>query len=314
MKTLLVTTGDSDGIGVEVTFKALNKIRLNRDLRIVVFLNLKKSKRFLSILNSKIKVVTISNLNQIDSYTHKQNYIYFVDKKGSPAMWVKSAAELCLHNRALGLVTGPLSKKTISTSGIKGLGHTEILKSVAGTKEAYMTFVGKYFNVMSVTGHLPIKNISKSLTKKRIISAVKIWSDFQSKLGVKENPIAILGLNPHASDNGLIGNEELKIVRPAIRALISKKINIVGPLVPDVAFLKDNYKKYSCFISMYHDQALIPFKLVHGFSGVHITLGIPFIRTSVDHGTAKDIFGKNVANCTSMLDAINLGINLIRSK
>ena len=187
------------------------------------------------------------------------------------------------------------------------MGHTGAFRSLIPNAQLHMAFAGTEFNVLLASDHLPIENVPGYLTKKKISAAIHAAREFKKLLGLKSK-IALLGLNPHAGESGLIGNFEKKF-------LLDLPKDIVGPLVPDAAFLKSNWKKYALFICLYHDQGLIPFKMIHGQdSGVHITMGLPFLRTSVDHGTAFDIYNKNKANHASMLDAIKLNLKLLRSK
>ena len=153
--------------------------------------------------------------------------------------------------------------------------------------------------------HLPLEKVSQFLNKKTIEQAIQSARLFKKFIGSKKK-IAVLGLNPHAGENSMLGNFEKKYLNKLTK-------DLVGPLVPDAAFLKSNWDKYSCYVCMYHDQGLIPFKTVHGQDcGVHITMGLPFLRTSVDHGTAFDIFNKDLANPASMLDAIRLNLKITR--
>lgn len=167
-----------------------------------------------------------------------------------------------------------------------------------------MAFAGQNFNILLASDHIALEKVPQFLTKKTLSEAIGNARKFKALLKSKKK-IAILGLNPHAGEKGMLGQFEKKF-------MAALPPDVVGPLVPDAAFLKANWNKYSVFICLYHDQGLIPFKLVHGQdSGVHITVGLPFIRTSVDHGTAFDIYNKNLANQASMLDAINLNLKLI---
>ena len=167
-----------------------------------------------------------------------------------------------------------------------------------------MAFIGKDFNVLLATDHISFSKIEFTLTKKQINSAVKSAKSLKFLLNSKKD-IAVLGLNPHAGESRLMGTFESKMLAQMPRGFF-------GPLVPDAAFLQKNWSRFSLFVCMYHDQGLIPFKMHHGQdSGVHITMGLPFIRTSVDHGTAFDIYNKNIANPNSMLDAIHLNLKLL---
>jgi 4-hydroxythreonine-4-phosphate dehydrogenase len=210
------------------------------------------------------------------------------------------------------MATAPLSKQEIQNAGFKDIGHTDILKRISGRSRAYMTFIGPKFNVLLVSGHIPVEKtevaLSDDLLKDAIACAMKSRGILQGALAKK--PLGLLGLNPHAGDQGLIGNFEETKLKPLIRSLSLGK-SVVGPLVPDAAFQHENWKKFSFYVALYHDQGLIPFKMAHGFDvGAHLTLGLPIRRSSVDHGTAKDLFGKNKAKPGSMIEALKWAIRL----
>jgi len=226
---------------------------------------------------------------------------------------VVTVARLCLKKELDGLATAPLSKTSIRASGYREIGHTELIQMVAKTRAPFMTFLGEKFNVLLVTGHVSLSKVR--LTRVRLYRAGLAAIELRKLLTPKcrKLPLAIVGLNPHAGENNIIGREESEIFRPVIKRL-SKIVALAGPLVPDAAFLPQNWQKYSVYICPYHDQGLIPFKALNGTAGVHLTLGIPFVRTSVDHGTAKDLYAKDKADATSMKSAIELAIKLIRKK
>jgi 4-hydroxythreonine-4-phosphate dehydrogenase len=297
VRRFLLTTGDADGVGLEVTYKALLKTALPVDTEIVVL----EPERVHHSLQSIRKKVA------------QKRGVLLLPSSDSPAHWVYNGAKACLRNEFSGLITAPLSKTLIRDAGFKYIGHTEILAAVSRRHDLHMAFIGREFNVVLATGHAPIKRVGALLSTKNIVSTVEQADRLRRRLPTKlrKRPLALLGLNPHAGEKNLIGNEESRAFKAALRALQRKKIKVVGPLVPDAAFLRQNWQQYSVFICAYHDQGLIPFKLVHGAdSGAHITLGLPFVRTSVDHGTAKDIFGQGRANPNSMCDAIRWAIKL----
>lgn len=308
-KKILITSGDVDGIGLEVTLKALLKLGPQKDIQFIYY----QSNSSKDLLSKKLKKLfnfsQVSSLKEALSITDKN--LIEISSLQSPALWVEEASKACLKGHADALVTGPLSKETIKAAGLKDIGHTGIFKRITKTKDLYMGFFGKEFNVALVTDHVPLKSISKDLSAQKIFTVLKLM---KQALGVSNTKkIGILGLNPHSGENGIIGNEEMLIFKDLTK--LAKDIPFDGPLVPDAAFLKKNWSKYSAYIALYHDQGLIPFKMIHGQdSGVHITLGLPFIRTSVDHGTAKDIYNKNKANPNSMIEALNLAIKLARHK
>lgn len=312
---IVITTGDHDGIGLEVAAKALQSIKPTKSVQYILWRSPRADTKLLKLIDKRWSRVTVGDLEsalRIDRF----NLVDIASSK-SPAHWVEESARASMEGKISAMATGPLSKVSIKKSGLHDLGHTEILKRVSGAKNVQMAFIGRKFNVVLATDHLALSMVSKSLTAEKIIGAIdntKILSLLLPKK-FRSKPIGILGLNPHAGEDGLIGNEEGFWTEEIRKYGKKQKIPLEVPLVPDAAFLKPNWDKYSVFISLYHDQGLIPFKMIHGQdSGVHLTLGIPFIRTSVDHGTAKNIAGKNIANPNSMLDAIRWALKLSRLK
>jgi 4-hydroxy-L-threonine phosphate dehydrogenase PdxA len=242
----------------------------------------------------------------------KKPVLNFIVATDSPADWILNLAKICFDNSTTtALVTGPLSKTLIKDAGYSFIGHTEILAYVSKTKSLYMGFVGKYFNVILLTGHVPLNRVSKELKKTDWKSVFEIIHSFRKGLPQRKKPVAMVGVNPHAGEKGMISAGEEDYLLKQIK-LDKSGLNIQGPLVPDAAFLKANWGKYSVYLCPYHDQGLIPFKTIHGQdSGVHVTLGLPFVRTSVDHGTAKELFDKNLANPNSMKEALLLAERLL---
>lgn len=313
MRDFIVTTGDPDGIGLEVSLKALSKHKLKTTDRVLLFS--KESANFISraLKTSKNSVAEISDIDELKSPSKAKNIKYFLmGKKSQAPEWVEAAAKYCLKNPNAALVTGPLSKTLIHECGLTDMGHTGILKRVSKAENVNMAFVGKHFCVFLTTDHIPLNQVSQKFPAKlesTILAALQFRSCLPGQNSKK--PVAILGLNPHAGESGLLGIEESSFIAPLIQKLQKQKFSIVGPLVPDAAFLKKNWALYSMYVGLYHDQALIPFKMAHGAAGAHVSWGLPFVRTSVDHGTAKDIFGKNKADPGSMLSAIQLANRLL---
>lgn len=310
---IAITTGDVDGIGFEVTAKALNLLRPQRGVQFILWRAENVSNNLLELVDQGWKRITV------DSYKEAQKiqgpYLVDIASDLSPSEWVEISARACLRNEIQALATAPLSKTSIRAAGYRDLGHTDILKRVSKAKSVNMGFVGSKFNVVLATAHIPLQAVSSTLQFKTAAAALWNANELRKKLPPHKasRPIGFLGVNPHAGEQGLIGSEEAKLF-PRLHAFAKENnIPLVGPLVPDAAFFPENWKKFSVYVSAYHDQGLIPFKMIHGQdSGVHLTLGIPFIRTSVDHGTAKDIFGKNKANPRSMLEALEWAIKLAR--
>lgn len=316
MRTLVITTGDTDGIGWEVTAKALLEKGPSRGLRYIVFRSERASNRWSSSLNRNFRRCVISDLNDLPDVVVDRRLFNLIEWSSSlgPPLWVELAARLCLSGAAHGLVTAPLSKTSIHASGLKDLGHTDILRRVSGARDVRMAFVGSSFNVVLASGHVPLAQVPRVLSEKSLRETLRLALAFRTRLprALRGKPIGLLGLNPHSGEDGLIGREELSVFR---NVLSSHRGAVVGPLVPDAAFQRRFWGRYSMYVAPYHDQGLIPFKMIHGqSSGAHLTLGLPFVRTSVDHGTAKDLFGKNKADCGSMLDALSWADSLTKER
>ncbi len=309
-RRVAITTGDVDGIGLEVTTKALNHLGPQSGTQFYLFRHADSPKFRLP----KFERVPVHSIAEALNIPFQKKSIIEIIQDSSPAQWVEDCAKACLKNEFHSMVTAPLSKTEIQKSGFKDLGHTDILKRVSGRKYAFMTFIGPKFNVLLVSGHIPVEKIQSTLTQDLLKEAFACADEARKLLPGSQagKPLAVLGLNPHAGDQGLIGNFDDQTLRPFLRSLAFKPTP-VGPLVPDAAYLPENWKRFSFYVALYHDQGLIPFKMAHGFDvGAHLTLGLPIRRSSVDHGTAKDIFGKNKAKPGSMIEALKWGIRLAK--
>ncbi len=320
MKTPLriaITTGDPDGIGTEITAKALAKMKPLPGVSFFLWRSPRMSKRDLAVIDRTFKRITVNSWPEalkVQPGSHKE--IIDINSNLPAPLWVEQAALASHFGHLDAMVTAPLSKTLIASAGLTDLGHTGILKRVSKTKELFMGFIGDHFNVLLATGHMPIEDVTGALTEARLMKAVRAADALRKVLSKKQRPrpIGLMGLNPHAGERGLIGSVESKIHAKVLEISSDERLNVEGPLVPDATFFKKNWAKYSVFVANYHDQGLIPFKMTHGQeSGVHITMGLPFVRTSVDHGTAKDIFGKNKADPRSMLQALEWAIRLKRN-
>lgn len=314
-KKIAITTGDRTGIGFEVTAKALAdvtpSVRKNRAI-FFVYRHISQTEtqaRYFKLLDKKWLRLTFYSLDnallflELIENSVPDNILIDLALEDSEAKWVVQAAEACRDKKLDSLVTGPLSKKVTAKLPGKELGHTGIFRRMFPKRNLFMSFIGKDFHVLLATDHIPLMQVEKHLLKTGLKPVLTAAAQMHTLLNAKK-PIAVLGLNPHAGEKNLIGGSESKLFRSLPR-------NVEGPIVPDAAFLKKNRARYSLFVCLYHDQGLIPFKMHHGQdSGVHLTLGLPFVRTSVDHGTAEDLYNKNLANPASMLEAINLNLQL----
>ncbi|MBX3033666.1 MAG: 4-hydroxythreonine-4-phosphate dehydrogenase PdxA [Bdellovibrionaceae bacterium] len=314
MRKIALTTGDPDGIGPEVTAKALRRLGPQDGFSFLVFRDSSSSALFQKLRRSFQRVVCSSLPEALELPARAGRLIEIVNEAPAPR-WVSDAATSCLRGDVSGLVTGPLSKTLIQSVFPRDLGHTEILQRVSGVGTIYQGYLGAKFCVVLTTAHLPLKDVPAHLTKSRIEGALRQAFHLREVLSPQKRrrPLAFVGLNPHAGEGGLLGREELSFRQILARLPNPLRHSVLGPLVPDAAFNPDDWRRYSVYVVCYHDQGLIPFKMVHGrSSGAQVSLGLPFVRTSVDHGTAKEIAGRGIADPGSMVDAIQWCLKLTK--
>jgi len=224
--------------------------------------------------------------------------------------WVEASAEMCLSGEIDGMVTAPVNKEAWQMSGAADLGHQEVFKRLTGSSTVYTMLVSGILRCMHLSTHKSLSEACAFVTKENVLTAVRITDQHLRRWGFDTPRVAVAALNPHASDNGLIGDTEAVEISPAIETARAEGINATGPHPADSVFNQAIDGMHDVVVVMYHDQGHIPIK-VHGFEeSVSVNLGIPFIRTSVDHGTAFDIAGKNLAQSTSMKEAIKLAVAL----
>ncbi|MDD5005921.1 MAG: 4-hydroxythreonine-4-phosphate dehydrogenase PdxA [Candidatus Omnitrophica bacterium] len=306
-----ITIGDPSGIGPEVTLEALDKFRLPLDCEIIILgdrLTLSKSG-----LKKKNKFNLI-DLNKVSKKGFKMGVL--TKESGLVSFtYLKKAVEFLKKGKINALVTAPVSKEAISLNRIRFCGHTEFLASQFRTKDFVMMFVSRNLKVSLVTRHIALNDVSKNIKKENIAATISLtYSALKNYFGINNPRLAVAGLNPHASEDGLMGDEEDRVIKPVIAQLKNKYKTIYGPLPADTLFKPGFNKEFDAVICMYHDQGLIPFKMLDFFEGVNLTLGLPFIRTSPVHGTAFNIAGKNKADYHSMLEAVKLAYTLTRNK
>lgn len=231
--------------------------------------------------------------------------------------WVKHGAECCLREELAALVTAPVNKEAIVRAGIPFVGQTELLSQLAGAERTAMMLLGqddqgRWLRVALATTHVPLKNVSAHLSQQKIVEVIELAAQACRDLNLPRARIAVCGLNPHAGEGGAIGTEEITTIAPAIRAVRQRGLDAVGPFSADALFYYVYRGDYDAVVAMYHDQGLVPLKMVAFEQGVNWTLGLPFIRTSPDHGTAYDIAGQGKANPSSMIAAIRLAKQLAK--
>jgi 4-hydroxythreonine-4-phosphate dehydrogenase len=312
MKKFIFTCGDTNGIGPEVVIKTINKI-YHPDRYKFYFLcpvnifnsAIKNNKpSFPYSIHKTYSADDSANVIVLD-YAHPDQKLSLPTKKSGAASYkaIKIAFNLALEKKVDAVVTGPISKTALKLAGIKYPGHTEMLAEWSGVKNFMMMFLSSEIKCGLLTIHVPISKISKLITEKRIHNGIQsAVISLKNDFGINGPKIAVLGLNPHAGETGYIGKEEKKIIIPAIENSKYSRF-CSGPYVPDAFFANKLYLNFDLVIGMYHDQLLIPFKLLNFNTGVNYTAGLPIVRTSPDHGTAYDIAGKGIADAASMIDA-----------
>lgn len=313
-KIIGITTGDINSIGLEVTIKALQSLRSSQSTFLIFREPRPKKVCWRPLSKNRSLVVNDLDSALTEAHSTKSKYQFIeITSQDSPAQWVATAANFCLEGKLNGMVTGPVSKKTFLDARLDSVGHTPLLKKICAAKEAYMGFLGRHFNVILLTGHIPLSEVERHLSKPLLELAVDEILRWRRDLPQEftKKPLGIIGLNPHSGEDGIIGHFEHNILRD----LIHSQKTLRGPLVPDAAFGREHWGKYSFYLALYHDQGLIPFKMIHGHSGgAHVTIGLPIVRTSVDHGTAVEMAGKGVARSESMKDAIKWCEILVKRK
>jgi 4-phospho-D-threonate 3-dehydrogenase / 4-phospho-D-erythronate 3-dehydrogenase len=324
-----ISCGDINGIGIELIIKALSDTRLLELCTPVVFTSGKvinfyrKSVPELNFNYQNTKEFGRFNPRQVSVFNVWEEEIaitpgQLTDLGGAYAVKSLVAAATALkENKIQGLVTAPIHKKNTQTTEFAFTGHTPYLKHLFGAKDVLMLMVAENIKVGLVTEHVPVHEMAKYITRESIVSKLHILKDSLVKdFGVEKPKIAVLGLNPHAGDEGLIGKEENEIIKPAIKDFKQSNGNVIvtGPYSADAFFARGQHEKFDAVLAMYHDQGLIPFKSLAIGEGVNFTAGLPGVRTSPDHGTAFDIAGKNQADPSSFIAAIFKCVDIINQR
>jgi len=322
-----ITCGDLNGIGIELIIKTFSDNRIQEHCTPVIFASNKainfyrKSVPEVNFNYQSIKEFTRINHKQVNVFNCWEEEVainpgQLSDAAGKYAVLSLQTAVAALKQKQIdGLVTAPLHKKNIQSAEFSYTGHTPYLKSIFGVNDVAMMLCAGKFRVALVTEHIPVSEVSKHITKEVISSKLRIiHQSLQKDFGIDKPRIAVLGLNPHAGDEGLIGNEEEAIIKPAIKEAKNNNMMVIGPFSADAFFARHNFDRFDAVLAMYHDQGLIPFKTLASGEGVNYTAGLPAVRTSPDHGVAFDIAGKNKADISSFMTAIFECIDVINQR
>ena len=321
-----ITCGDINGIGTELIIKTFSDQRILDHCTPVIFASNK-------LINFYKKAVPEAHFNyqNIKDFTrinHRQINIFncweedvvinpgIVNETGGKyaVRSLTAAAEALRAGHIQGLVTAPIHKKNVQSAEFSYTGHTPFLKAVDNARDVLMILYADNLRVALVTEHIPVMSIAQSITKEAIVSKLQLLqASLRKDFGIDKPRIAVLGLNPHAGDEGLVGNEEEQIIKPAIKEA-KQNMLVFGPYSADAFFARRSYLQFDAVLAMYHDQGLIPFKTIATGEGVNYSAGLSFVRTSPDHGTAMDIAGKNKADATSFIAAVFECIDIINRR
>ncbi len=323
-----ITQGDGNGIGYEVIIKALADPRI-LDSFIPVVYGSSKIFGFYRKSIHNVEQLDTYVINSIEEAKPKKINIYnclpdnvYVEP-GQPSPEAAKSAITALQTAVADikggkidvLVTGPINKRAMTNAGFQFTGHTEYLRSEFGVEDVTMFMISSRLKIGVVTGPIPLKEVPSSITSEKIVRKLRLMNaSLKRDFCIDQPKIAVLGLNPHCGDDGLIGDEEETIIAPAIKAASEEGIMAFGPYSPDGFFGLANYSKFDATLAMYHDQGLAPFKCMDFEDGVNFTAGLPIVRTSPDHGTAFSMAGRDEADPMSMMSAIYAAIDIYRNR
>ena len=323
-----ITQGDGNGIGYEVIIKALADARILESFTPVIY----GSSKIFGFYRKQIH-----NIDNIDTYVIQSakdarqrrvnivnclsDNVYVEPGKSTPesAQAAIRSLECAVRDIKAGdidvLVTAPINKRAMDAEGFGNTGHTEYLQKEFGVEDVTMFMVSDQLKIGVVTGHIPLKDVSAAITQEKILSKLRLMSaSLRRDFGVIEPKIGVLGLNPHCGDGGLLGDEEEKVIMPAVRAAADEGILAFGPYSADGYFGQGTYARFDATLAMYHDQGLVPFKAIAFQDGVNFTAGLPIVRTSPDHGTAFELAGRDMADPQSMMSSIYMAIDIFRKR
>ena len=326
---IAITMGDPAGIGPEIIVKISNNLEIfNRCNPLVI-----GDKRILERAKSytNLKELRITTIEDPDIGQYSSGRITLLDlhnahpDKISPGIlsgiagraaadYVNKACDLAMEGKVDAIVTAPINKEALRLGGIPFPGHTELLQQRSGAKKVGMLLIGGNLRVIHVSTHVSLEEAVKRVKSERVETVIELAVQSCMSMGLKSPRVGVAGLNPHAGEGGLFGDQELIEITPAIMNSRKKGYDVFGPIPPDTIFLRANNGEFDIVVAMYHDQGHIPLKLLAFDKGVNVSLGLPFIRTSVDHGTAFDIAGSGVANANSLMAALDLAIILVNNK
>ncbi len=333
-----ITMGDPAGVGPEITAKALARPEVTTACRPIVIGDRSVMAATLALLRSQL---TLHVVTSVDDCTFEPGHLECLDlanvdcgtlpkatvsaEAGRAAYaYIETGVRLCQGGQIDGIVTAPVNKEALAAAGVQHAGHTEILARLTATKDFAMLLMGKELRVIHVTTHVALRRVPDLVTRERVGRVIHLAQQTMTGLGRPRARIAVCGLNPHAGEDGLFGDEEKTQIIPAIEEARRAGLDVHGPLPADTLFSRARGGEFDIVVAMYHDQGHVPVKTLGfnydeksgtwtGLSGVNVTVGLPFLRVSVDHGTAFDRAWKGIANPESMLEAIDVAVRMLSS-
>lgn len=311
LPNVVVTMGDPAGVGGEVTLKALTDSAIRASAHWILIgdqAGIDASEHITGVRLADLGV-EFRDSRMLPADVPIQPGELRAEYGKAAAAYVYTATRMCLDGRADAMVTAPLSKEAVTMSGLKFSGHTEYIAEICGVNDSRMLLAGMKLSVVHVSTHTSLKKACE-LDTDRIVRTIVLGNDAMKLLGHTAPRIAVCGLNPHAGEHGLFGSEDEEFIRPAVEACRRQGINCEGPVAPDTIFFRAAKGSHDLIVAMYHDQGHIPMKLLDFENTVNTSLGIPIIRTSVDHGTAFDIAGKNIASPENMRAAMKMAMTM----
>lgn len=313
--TVALTIGDPAGVGPEVVIKALADESVTCLARWIVVGDawvIRQAEALTGLGMPSPDAARLEDLRQLEASQCETGRLSAACGRAALG-YVRRATELCLAGVADAMVTAPLNKEAVTMAGVRFSGHTEFIAELSGARESRMLLASDRLRVIHVSTHLPLRKAC-DLDPARILRTIELGGEAMRLLGFRNPRVAVCGLNPHAGEHGLFGDEDARFIAPAIDVAIQRGIQCIGPAPADTVFLRAVRGEYDLVVAMYHDQGHIPMKLLDFEHTVNVSLGLPIIRTSVDHGTAFDIAGKNLADSGSMKAAMRLAATMATGK
>ena len=334
-----ITMGDPAGVGPEITAKALTLPEVTSTCRPVVIGDRSVMAATLELLRSPLRLHAIEkvaecnfsagtieclDLGNVDMARLKKAAVSAEAGQAAYA-YIETGVRLCQSEEIDGIVTAPVNKEGLAAAGVRHSGHTEILAELSGTKDFAMLLMGKELRVIHVTTHVSLRRVPDLVTRERVLRVIGLAQRTMNFLGTARPKIAVCGLNPHAGEDGLFGDEEKTQIIPAVEDARREGLDVYGPLPADTLFSRARGGEFDIVVAMYHDQGHVPVKTLGftydeasgtwtGLSGVNVTVGLPFLRVSVDHGTAFDRAWKGIANPESMVEALDVAVRMLAAR